>query len=77
MIYTIGPDAGECSECDVRSNYSENYFVIRQAINVILSLIVLVVAFKLPYQVIRKFSKVVMFGVGIVGAPSDFGGGRE
>ena len=62
VIYTIGPMRVNVLNATYGSNYSENYFVIRQAINVILSLIVLVVAFKLPYQVIRKFSKVVMFG---------------
>lgn len=62
VIYAIGPMRVNVLNATYGSNYSENYFVIRQAINVILSLIVLIIAFKLPYQFMRKFSKVVMFG---------------
>lgn len=62
VIYAIGPMRVNVLNATYGSNYSENYFVIRQAINVVLSLAVLVVAFKLPYQVIRKFAKVLMFG---------------
>lgn len=62
VIYAIGPMRVNVLNATYGLNYSENYFVIRQAINVVLSLIVLVAAFKLPYQFIRKFSKVIMFG---------------
>ncbi len=62
VIYAIGPMRVNVLNATYGSNYGENYFVIRQAINVILSLIVLIIAFKLPYQFMRKFSKVVMFG---------------
>lgn len=62
VIYAIGPMRVNVLNATYGSNYSENYFVIRQAINVVLSLAVLIIAFKLPYQVIRKFAKVLMFG---------------
>lgn len=62
VIYAIGPMRVNVLNATYGSNYSENYFVIRQAINVVLSLLVLIIAFKLPYQVIRKFAKVLMFG---------------
>ncbi len=56
VIYAIGP---------MRANllgYSENYFFIKQLINVVLSLVVFFVAFKLPYPLIQKSAKLVMFG---------------
>lgn len=62
VIYAIGPMRVNVLNATYGSTYSENYFVIRQAINVVLSLAVLIIAFKLPYQVIRKFAKVLMFG---------------
>jgi len=62
VIYAIGPMRVNVLNATYGLNYSENYFVIRQAINVVLSLAVLIIAFKLPYQVIRKFAKVLMFG---------------
>lgn len=62
VIYAIGPMRVNVLNATYGLNYSENYFVIRQAINVVLSLTVLIIAFKLPYQVIRKFAKVLMFG---------------
>ncbi len=62
VIYAIGPMRVNVLNATYGSNYSENYFVIRQAINVVLSLLVLIVELKSPYQLIPKFSKVIMFG---------------
>ncbi len=60
VIYAIGPMRVNVLNAAYGSNYGENYFFIHQLINVILSLAVFVVAFKMPYKTIRKFSKLIM-----------------
>lgn len=60
VIYTIGPMRVNVLNSAYGSNYEENYFFIHQLINVVLSLGVFIVAFKMPYKTIRKFSKVIM-----------------
>ena len=42
------------------TDYGDNYFFLHQLMNVILSLIMIVVAFKVPYALVRKFSKVIL-----------------
>lgn len=60
VIYAIGPMRANVMNATYGSDYSENYFFLRQMVNVALSLLVVLVAFKVPYKVIRKFSKVIM-----------------
>ena len=60
VIYAIGPMRANVMNATYGTSYSENYFFLRQALNVILSLVVVVLAFKVPYRVIRKFSKPVL-----------------
>lgn len=60
VIYAIGPMRVNVLNAAYGSNYGENYFFIHQLVNVILSLAVFVVAFKMPYKTIRKFSKLIM-----------------
>ena len=60
VIYAIGPMRVNVLNAAYGLNYGENYFFIHQLINVILSLAVFVVAFKMPYKTIRKFSKLIM-----------------
>ncbi len=60
VIYAIGPMRANVMNATYGTDYGENYFFFRQLLNVILSLIVIVVAFKLPYQWIRKFSKALL-----------------
>lgn len=62
VIYMVGPMRVNVLNTTYGTDYDENYFVVRQLINVVLSLIVFVVAFKMPYQVIKKSGKLVMFG---------------
>jgi len=60
VIYAIGPMRVNVLNAAYGLDYEENYFFIHQLVNVILSLIVFIVAFKIPYKTIRKFSKVIM-----------------
>lgn len=60
VIYAIGPMRANVMNATYGTDYSENYFVIRQAINVLISLAVLVAAFKLPYSFVRKCGKLVL-----------------
>lgn len=60
VIYAIGPMRANVMNATYGTNYSDNYFFVRQLINVILSLVVIVVAFKLPYAMVRKMGKAVL-----------------
>lgn len=62
VIYAIGPMRANVMNSVYGSNVGENDFFIQQLRNVILSLIVIVLAFKIPYQYMRKYAKFVMFG---------------
>lgn len=60
VIYAIGPMRANVMNATYGTDYGENYFFFRQLLNVVLSLVVIVVAFRVPYQWIRKFSKGVL-----------------
>lgn len=62
VIYAIGPMRVNVMNAVYGSNLEENAFFLQQIRNVILSLVVIIVAFKLPYPIMRKFAKVIMFG---------------
>lgn len=62
VIYMVGPMRVNVLNTTYGTNYSENYFTVRQLVNVILSLIVFIVAFRMPYAVIKKSGKLVMLG---------------
>lgn len=62
VIYAIGPMRANVINSVYGSDMGENDFFIQQLKNVILSLIVVVIAFKLPYKYMHKYAKVVMFG---------------
>ena len=62
VIYAIGPMRANVMNSVYGSNVGENDFFIQQLRNVILSLVVIVLAFKIPYQYMRKYAKFVMFG---------------
>ena len=62
LIYAIGPMRANVMNSVYGSNVGENDFFIQQLRNVILSLVVIVLAFKIPYQYMRKYAKFVMFG---------------
>lgn len=60
VIYAIGPMRANVMNATYGTDYSENYFFLRQLINVVLALGVFVAAFKLPYEWIRKWGKAVL-----------------
>lgn len=62
IIYAIGPMRVNVLNSTYGSNYSENYFFIRQLINVALAATAFVIAFKFPYSKIRKLSKLAIIG---------------
>ncbi len=62
VIYAIGPMRANVMNSVYGTNLSENTFFIQQLRNVIMSLVVLVLAFKIPYKYMRKYAKLVMFG---------------
>lgn len=62
VIYMVGPMRVNVLNTTYGTDYNENYFIIRQMINVVLSLIVFIVAFRMPYAMIKKSGKWVMLG---------------
>ena len=62
VIYAIGPMRATVMNSVYGSNMGENDFFFQQLRNVILSLVVVVLAYNLPYRFIRKYAKLVMFG---------------
>lgn len=65
VIYAIGPMRANVMNATYGTNYSDHYFFLRQAINVALALVMLIMAFRVPYSFIRKFSKVILV-IGLV-----------
>lgn len=65
VIYAIGPMRANVLNSVYGSDYGENSFFFHQLISVVVALIVMFVAFKVPYQVIRKFSGAIL-GLGIL-----------
>lgn len=62
VIYAIGPMRANVMNSVYGSNMGENDFFFQQLRNVILSLIVVIIAYKIPYKYMRKYAKLVMFG---------------
>ena len=65
VIYAIGPMRANFMNAAYGSDLDENYFFIHQLINVTISIVMFVVAFKFPYEQLRKFAKIIMI-VGLV-----------
>ena len=65
IIYAIGPMRANFLNAAYGGNISENHFFIRQLINVIISIVAFVVAYKIPYEKMRKLGKWVLI-LGIV-----------
>ena len=65
VIYAIGPMRVNFMNAAYGSELGENYFFIHQLINVSISLVMFFVAFKFPYEKLRKFSKIIMI-LGII-----------
>ncbi len=62
VIYAIGPMRANVMNSVYGSNIGENDFFFQQLRNVILSLVVVVVAFNFPYKYMRRYAKLILFG---------------
>ena len=60
VIYAIGPMRVNFMNAAYGSELKENYFFVHQLINVGISVVAFVVAFKLPYEKTRKYSKLIL-----------------
>lgn len=60
VIYAIGPMRVNVLNSAYGADYPENYFFVRQLVNVALALVAFILAFKFPYEKLRKFAKVIM-----------------
>ena len=60
IIYAIGPMRANFLNAAYGGNISENHFFVRQLINVVLSIAAFIVAFKVPYEKVRKYGKWVL-----------------
>ncbi len=60
IIYAIGPMRANFLNVAYGGNISENHFFVRQLINVVLSIAAFIVAFKVPYEKVRKYGKWVL-----------------
>ena len=60
IIYAIGPMRANFLNAAYGGNISENHFFVRQLINVVLSVAAFIVAFKVPYEKVRKYGKWVL-----------------
>lgn len=61
VIYAIGPMRVNVLNATYRTDYADNYFFVRQLINVVLSVIMVIMAFKMPYKFMRKFARLLLF----------------
>ncbi len=61
MIFAIGPQRANFMNSAYGTDYSTNYFFTHQLISVVLSVGAFILAFKLPYEVLRKYSKILVF----------------
>ncbi len=62
VIYAVGPMRANVINSVYGNNMGENDFFFQQLRNVIMSLVVLVLAYNIPYKFMRKYAKLVMFG---------------
>lgn len=60
VVYAIGPMRVNVMNATYGTDYGENYFFFHQILNVVLALAVIVLAFKIPFQVVQKFGKMIM-----------------
>ena len=69
MIYAIGPMRANVVNAAYGTDVGENSFFFHQVACVLVSLLALVLAFKLPYSFVRKFGKVILIlGLAMCGA---------
>ena len=61
VIYAVGPMRVNFLNAAYGGDLGENHFFIRQLINVVISTVMFVAAFKFPYEKLRKYSKWVLY----------------
>lgn len=61
MIYMIGPMRANVLNATYGTDYSDNYFFLRQLLSVGLALAVLVFTFKVPYRLVQVLGKWIFF----------------
>lgn len=62
VIYAVGPMRANVINSVYGNNMGENDFFFQQLRNVLMSLVVLVLAYNIPYKFMRKYAKLAMFG---------------
>lgn len=66
VIFAIGPQRANFMNSAYGVDYSTNYFFVHQLMSVALSVAAFIFAFKLPYDVLRRYSKILVFaGLGL------------
>lgn len=60
MIYAIGPMRANVVNAAYGTDVGENSFFFHQVVCVLVSLLALILAFKLPYSFVRKFGKAIL-----------------
>ncbi len=60
VIYAIGPMRVNVMNAAYGTNYSENYFFFHQILNVVLALVAIILAFKVPFRIIQRFGTALM-----------------
>ena len=60
VIYTIGPMRANFMNAAYGYNYSSDYFFIHQLVSVVLAVAAFTLAFKYPYEKIRKYAKILI-----------------
>ena len=57
VIYAIGPMRANVMNSAYGTSYSENHFYSPPLITVAVAMVAAIVAFMMPYKIVRKFSK--------------------
>lgn len=62
VIYAIGSMRVNFMNATYGSELDENYFFVHQVINVVISTVAFIVTFKMPYEKMRKYAKLIIIG---------------
>lgn len=65
VIYAIGPMRVNYMNAAYGTEMSTDFYFVRQLINVVLALVAFFIAFKFPYEKLRKLSKIIL-GLGLI-----------
>ncbi|MBR2864437.1 FtsW/RodA/SpoVE family cell cycle protein [Candidatus Saccharibacteria bacterium] len=66
VIFAIGPQRANFMNSAYGTDYNQNYFFIHQLISVIISTAAFIIAFKLPYEKLSQYAKIIILvGLGM------------